>query len=175
MMAGSQTKIYLFLALACFLGIVVIFVFDGYMGIYDSLTVISPPFSRTVISRDQWPQQEEYGFIGVGMERNGRLEFTYAIENHRFSAYSEPVTISVWHDNGAPRDVAAGQMSAGAFGTAELVWTLRAEDVVPADLPASQPYNFNVVIRRGGIERRVQVYVSAATMPLPAPAVPKIE
>ena len=65
-MAVKHKNLYLFLTLACFLGIVLIFVFDGYMGVYDSLVMNNGQFPQTITS-DQWDQQEKFGYLAQGV------------------------------------------------------------------------------------------------------------
>ena len=40
-MAAERRNLFLYLTLACFLGIIAIFIFDGYVGIYDTIYVTS--------------------------------------------------------------------------------------------------------------------------------------
>jgi hypothetical protein len=147
-MAAKHKNIYLFLTLACFLGIVLIFLFDGYMGVYDSLRIDNGQYVQT-ITTEQWEDQERYGFYpSVSADRDRSVEFTYVVENHRFSAYT-----------------------AAAFGKAEFTLVLDPGRYLPPDFPAEQSYNMTVVVSRDGVERRVMVYVNPG---IPKPIIPPV-
>ena len=47
-MTVKHKNIFLFLALACFVGIILIFVFDGYIGVYDRLVMDNHLYLQTV-------------------------------------------------------------------------------------------------------------------------------
>jgi hypothetical protein len=159
-MAGKYKTIYLLLALACFLGIIAIFVFDGYMGVYDTLRIDNGQFPQT-IATEQWQQQEEFGYPPtVSLDRDRSVNLTYIVENHRFSTYSADVAISLWDGADKVGDVAAGRVSADAFGSGELTFTMNAGGYIPADYPPETSYNLIMLIERGGVERRVSVYIN---------------
>ena len=165
---AKYNKIYLFLALACFLGIVLIFIFDGYMGVYDSVVMDNGQFPQT-ITADQWQQQEKFGYYpSVSVDRNGAANITYTVENHRFSSYTAEVTVSIYSGVDKIADLATGQVSAGAFNKGEFTWVLKPADFIPASLPSDQSYNMNMVIKRGDVERRIMVYVN------PGPPISKV-
>jgi hypothetical protein len=44
----QHKNLYLFLTIAFFLAIIAIFVFDGYMGVYDTVTVIAEEREETI-------------------------------------------------------------------------------------------------------------------------------
>ena len=59
-MARKPSKnLYLYLALACFLGIVLIFLFDGYLGVYDSLQADNGTYAQQVAA-EQWQEQDRF-------------------------------------------------------------------------------------------------------------------
>ena len=170
-MTVKHKSLYLFLTLACFVGIILIFIFDGYMGVYDSLVMDSGPYSRATVNTDQWA--EEFGFIGTGAERGSRVDFTYTVENHRFSRYSTTVEASAWYGAAKLKDLTNQALTVGPFGKGEVKWSLDTAELIPADYPAGQSYNLDVVIVNGDIERRVQVFINpspAGIKVVPAPA-----
>jgi hypothetical protein len=170
-MAVKHKYLYLYLALACFLGIIVIFVFDGYMGVYDSLTVKSGEQEQK-FEADMWPQQGRDMYIAsASVERGGRVDFTYEIDNRWFSGYAADVAVSVWRNEAKVRDVIAQPMSVGAFGKGQMDWTVNTAELIPADIPTGQGYQFTMVIKRGEIERRTIIYVNP--MPYPVEAIPQ--
>ena len=168
-MAAKHKNLFLYLTLACFLGIILIFVFDGYMGVYDTLVMDNGQFPQR-IEADQW-SQERYGYLAsVGVERGNQVDFTYTVENHRFSQYTADVEVSFLHNKELIADIITAQLSAASFGEGELKWALDSANLVPADYPAEQSYNVNVVIKRGEIEREIIVNI----YPSPYPAKPVI-
>ncbi len=165
-MAVKHKTLYLFLALACFLGIILVFVFDGYIGVYDSLVMDTGQFPQK-IEADQW-QTERFGYlVSMGVERGGRIDFTYTVENHRFSAYEADVDVSLWFGEEKLSDLTSGQISAGAFNNGELKWTLETAGLVPDGYPEDQSYNVDLIINRSGIERRIYVNISPSAFPKP--------
>lgn len=171
-MAVKHRNLYLYLALACFVGIILIFVFDGYMGVYDSTLMDNGQYQQRV-ETDQWADQERYGYLAsTGVERGGRIDFTYTVENHRFSEYSDTLEVSLWYGQEKISDIFTGTIYAGAFDNAELKWSLDTAGLVPGDYPAEQSYNVNMVIRRGDIERRINISINPspyAIKTIPAP------
>ena len=158
-MAVKHKNLYLYLTLVCFLGIILIFIFDGYMGVYDNLVIDNGQYKQTVTT-DQWAQQERFGLISTGMDRNGRLDFTYTVENHRFSRYSESLEVYVLYNREKIADLSNGLLSIAPFSKSEGGWAFNAADIVPADYPVDQNFNVNVVIKRGDITREIFVSVN---------------
>jgi hypothetical protein len=171
-MVAKHKNIYLFLALACFLGIILIFIFDGYMGVYDSLRIDNGQYVQTVDAR-QWQQQEDFGFYpSVSVDRGRSVDFTYTVENHRFSDYNAEVKVSLWNGVDKLADLSSGPLGAAPFGSGELVLVLDPGQYVPADYPVEQSYNLTMVIDRENIERKVMVYINPGPAVIPkAPVV----
>src|SRR4030067_86051 len=106
-MAVKRNNIFLYLALACFLGIILVFIFDGYMGVYDSLTINAGEFPQK-IEADQWTQQDRYGYLpSSNIARSSRLPLTYDVDNRQFSSYTAQVEASVWHSQEKVIDLTA--------------------------------------------------------------------
>ena len=157
-MAVKNKSLYLYLTLACFLGIIIIFIFDGYMGIYDSLVMDNGQYPQR-IDADRWAQEERETYLSsTGVEKGGRVDFTYTVANHRFSGYSAEVAVSFLHN----RETLSGfsdMLSAAAFKEGELTWSLDTAEIIPADYPSDQNYNVNVIIARGETVREVVVNI----------------
>jgi len=159
-MTGKNKYIYLLLTIACFVGIILIFVFDGYMGIYDTLLIDNGQFPQTIGS-EQWRQQDEFGYPpSVSMERERSVNLTYTVENHHFSAYNVNVSMSLWDGATKVADLTSGDITAPAFGKASITAVVNISQYIPAGYPAEQSYNLALVINRGGVERKVQVYIN---------------
>ena len=162
-MAVKHRNLYLYLALACFVGIILIFIFDGYMGLYDTLIMDNGQYQQKV-EADQWSQPERYGYLtSTGVEQGGKIDFTYTIENHRFSEYAAAVSITLWYNDaniGTIGFIPDKPTIIRAFGKAELKWSVDAAKFVPADYPAEQNFNLTMIIKRGDIERKIMINVS---------------
>jgi hypothetical protein len=170
---GRHKTIYLLLAIACFLGIVLIFIFDGYMGVYDSLVMDNGQFQQN-IGADQWQQQERFGYNpSVSVDRGSNVNFTYTVENHRFSSYAADVSVSLYFGTDKIADLAEGRVTAAAFSNGRFTWTLDSNDFIPAGNPPEQSYNMVMVIDRENVERKVTVYIYPGSA-IPKPALPTI-
>ena len=166
-MAVKHKNLFLYLTLACFLGLILIFIFDGYMGIYDTLSIKSGEFPQK-IEADQWARQEKRSSASV--ERGGKIDFTYEVDNRQFSSYTADIEVSVWHSQEKVRDLISQEMSIDSFDKGQLEWVVDTAELIPADIPPEQSYQFTVVIRRGEIERKVITYIN----PTPYPPKPVI-
>jgi hypothetical protein len=172
-MAVKHKNLYLYLTLACFLGIILIFIFDGYMGVYDTLTIETGEYPQT-IEADQWAQQDRYEYMpSAGVEWGGTVDFSYEVDNRRFSSYTADVAVSVWHSQEKVADLITEAMLIASFDKSQIEWILDTSEFVPADIPAEQGYNLSVVIKRGEIERRVIIYLNPAAYPLKVVPVPR--
>jgi hypothetical protein len=177
-MAAKRKNLFLYLALACFLGIILIFIFDGYIGVYDRLVMDTGQYLQTIES-DQWAQTDRFaGVFSVSIERGGRVDFTYTVENHRFSEYRADIGITLWQNKAQIGDIGFipdEPLIIPAFGKKELAWSINAAGIIPAGYPVEQNYIVNVKINRGDIVREVSVYIQASPTiikTVPAPEVP---
>lgn len=171
-MAVKHKTLYLYLALVCFIGIILIFVFDGYMGVYDTLIMDNGQFQQKV-EADQWDMDRYGGLAGTNMERGGRINFTYKVENHRFSSYKSDIQISLYYQQQKVSDIFSGEIEAAAFKEGTIDWSLGAGEIIPADFPSDQAYSAYLLLKRGDVEHRINIYVSPSypvkTVPVPAP------
>jgi hypothetical protein len=162
MAAKKHNSVFLFLALACFLGIVIIFVADGYMGLYDSLLLDTGTYQQN-ITADQWARPERYGgSFNVGAPSNGKIDFTYTVENHRFSGYNAPLQVSLLYNDVNIKNVLSQEINTPAFGKQIFQWTIDSASLVTTNFTAGQNYYFNVDIKRGNITREVILNIYAA-------------
>jgi hypothetical protein len=162
----------LYLTLACFLGIILIFVFDGYIGVYDTLVIDNGQFQQTVES-DQWDPGRYGGLASTNIDRSGSVDFTYKVENHRFSSLQSDLQISLYFQQEKVADIYNGAIEAAAFKEGTYEWSLNSSDIVPADFPSDQPYNAYILLKRGDVEHRINIYVNPSypvkTIPVPLP------
>ena len=156
-MAARPRNLFLYLALACFLGLVVIFVVDGYMGVYDTI-YITAGGQEQKIEADFWSQ--EYNVWSMGAIYGETVSFRYEVDNRRFSTYSADIEVSVWHSQQKVRDLKSQPMSIAAFDKEELEWVVDNTELLPTDILPEQSYQYTVIIKRGEIERRIVVSIN---------------
>lgn len=172
-MAVKHKNLFLYLTLACFLGIVIIFVFDGYMGVYDTLFFTAREYDQK-IEADQWSQQVKFGYLpSTNVEWGGKVNFTYEVDNRVFSTYTADIEVTVWHNKEKVRDVVSQPISVASFDKGQLEWVVDTAELLPTDVPSEQGYQYTVVIKRAQIERKVIVDISPTPFPpkvaIPAP------
>ena len=169
-MAAKHKNLFLYLALACFLGVILIFVFDGYMGVYDTLTMKSGEYEQKM-EADFWLRP--YNQASMGVERGGKVLFHYEVDNRQFSEYTADVEVSVWHSQEKVRDVLTQPLSIARFGKGQLEWTVDTAELLPRDATLEQGYQYTVILKRGGVERKVILFINPSPYPpkvaIPAP------
>lgn len=170
-MATQRRNLFLYLTLACFLGLIAIFIFDGYMGIYDTVYITSGEQERRIDS-DVWQRGQE--FWSSGVSRGEKAFFRYEVDNRRFPSYAVDIEVSVWRSQEKLRDIISQRMTVGPFDKGQLEWMIDTAEFLPADLPPEQSYEFTVMIRQGEIRRNVILYVNPSPFPIkPVPVVPR--
>jgi len=163
-MAAKNKNLFLILAAACFVGIILIFVFDGYMGRYDTLSVTSGETTQK-IDAQQWADQEKWGYPPqISIVYNGKASFSYEIDNRSFSSYQTTFDVTVWRDKEKVSDVLSGDIDIEAFGKEQISWTLDAAELVAGAI-TTEGKTFTVQIRLGDIKRSLLVYVYATSIP----------
>jgi hypothetical protein len=166
-MTAKRRNLFLYLTLACFLGIIAIFIFDGYMGFYDTIYLTTGEYEQK-IEPDIWMQPNP--FWSASVNQGGKIYFRYEVDNRRFSEYTADVAVSVWRSQTKVSDLLSQKVSLGGFARKQLEWEVDTTGLLPGDLPQGQGYDFSVVIKMGEMERRIIVYVN----PIPYPP-PKLE
>ncbi len=155
-----RKNLFLFLALACFLGLIVIFVLDGYMGIYDTL-YLTIGERQEVIEPDYWMDQYIDTPFGYEIDYYANAEwgqsvfFSYEIDNRRFAAFDTTVSASLWQENEELLSLFSQEQSIGSFDKAIMEWTLSPEDLEPPMVGTSAQYT--VRITWGDIVRNIVV------------------
>src|SRR4030042_998052 len=88
----QRKNLYLALTIAFFLAIIAIFIIDGYMGIYDTVTITTQE-REEVIEPDYWSSDyPQYTWVDEGQDMN----FRYELDNRRFSTYSAEAEAAIW-------------------------------------------------------------------------------
>ena len=167
-MAVKHKNLYLYLALACFLAIILIFIFDGYMGVYDSLSVKTGECPEQKIEADQW--ERRYGDFSAAVEWGGKAFFSYEVDNRWFSIYEADIAVSVLHEQEEVAVLLMQPISLGSFDKGQLEWVLDTTELFPVDIAIEQGYDFTVLIKRGDIERRFIIHIRPEPYP-PKPVI----
>ena len=167
-----RKNLFLYLTLVCFLGLLAIFVIDGYMGLYDTLYVTASEQTWT-IGPDYWlgqrPPEPAYS---ISANWDEKVFFRYNIDNRRLSQYSTDIEVSICHSQEKLSTPLSQPVSIRTFGKVYLEWTLDNTDFKPADQLPTQTYDYTIIIKHGKIERRTILYVNPQVYPAkPSPAV----
>ena len=165
-MATKRRNLFLYLALACFLGLIAIFIVDGYMGIYDTLNITAGEREQK-IEPDYWLRRDKSW--SVGSNWGEKVFFRYEVDNRQFSTYSTEVSVSVWHSQEKVRDLISQRIQVAPFSKEQLEWEVRRREK-PAGITPEQRYEISVIIKRGELERRVILYTNSDGYPKPIPA-----
>ena len=161
-MATRRKKLFLYLTLACFFGLIAIFIVDGYMGIYDTVYITAGEREEKV-EPDSWLKQDRFWSVGVNWDE--KIFFDYEVDNRRFSSYSAEIEVSVWHSQEKVADLVSQHTQIGAFDKGQLEWVLDTAELKPDDILPEQSYEFTVIINRGETERRVILFVNPSSFP----------
>jgi hypothetical protein len=153
----QHKNLYLGLTIAFFLAIIAIFVFDGYMGIYDTVTVTVQEREET-IEPDQW-LREDYSYY-TWVESGEKLYFHYELDNRRFSGYEADIEAAVWFGGEKQEVLADESVSLGAFEKEEFSWSVDPAAVRPYQTSADYDFEFSVIITRDGVELRTIVHAA---------------
>jgi hypothetical protein len=152
---ARHRNLYLFLTIAFFLAIIAIFVFDGYMGLYDTVTITTQE-REDVIEPDYWSRDyPQYAWADEGQDIN----FHYELDNRCLRGYSADIEVAIWFGETKHSDLLSQAVDIGSFDKEELSWTVETGALRPADIPENQDYEFSVIIKRDGVERRIIVRV----------------
>ena len=149
-MAVKRRNIFLNSAIACLIGIIAIFIFDGYLGKYDAVYVTTGEYEQE-IEADYW-QSQRRGFsypFHIGAVWGDSIHFRYDIINRRFPAYSATVEASVWKSNEKVIDLFRQDISLSGFDRVTMEWLLPAEDLERTGLGIGQ---YTIKIMRGEVE-----------------------
>ncbi len=171
-----RKNLFLYLTLACFVGLIAIFVVDGYIGVYDTVYITAGE-QEYKIESDAWqnlypiysvPAPGTIGYAPVPVEggrgsyslsanRGDKISFRYEVDNREFSTYEADIEVSVWHSQEKVRDLISQAFSITAFDKGQLEWVVDNIELLPGDIPPEQSYQYTVIITRGEIERKIVV------------------
>ena len=168
-MAMKRRNLFLYLTLACFFGLIAIFIVDGYMGIYDTIYITAGEREQK-IEADFWLRQDRIWSTGTNWGE--KVFFRYEVDNHQFSSYTADIEVSVWRSQGKVRDLISQPILIAAFDKGQLEWTVDTTELLPGGLTAEQRFEYTVIIKRGEIERKIIVYLNPLAYPPKSVPVP---
>ena len=155
-MAAKNRNLFLYLAGACFIGIILIFVFDGYMGFYDTLSLVTGEQTQ-IITNEQWSLSEKNNYpVDIFPYISGNLSFSYQIDNRRFSSYQADISISAWKNQVKIADILTKSVNIGAFKSETISWVIDPQSIVPA--LANTDNQFTLEISYANIKRTTIVH-----------------
>ena len=157
-----RKKLFLYLTLACFFGLIAIFIVDGYLGIYDTIYVTAGEQEEKV-EPDFWLRQDRSYSVWVNQDE--KVFFGYEVDNRQFSSYSAEIEVSVWHSQEKVLDLISQPISIAAFDKEQLEWVVDTTELKPNGVPPEQSYEFTVIINHGETERRVILSVNPSPFP----------
>ncbi|MDD4875691.1 MAG: hypothetical protein PHQ86_00950 [Dehalococcoidales bacterium] len=144
--------LYLYLTIACFLGLIALFVIDGYMGIYENILITSGEQEQK-IEPDLWLQKDGVYSTWTNLDEN--VFFSYEIANRRFSSYSAEIEVSLWQSQEKLFDLVSEDIQIGAFSTGRIEWVVNTEKLNIDDNTLSKSYQYSIIIKREQLERRI--------------------
>ena len=172
MRVKGKKNLYLYLAIACFLGIVAIFVVDGYLGIYDTVYMKTGE-RETMIETEYWldryPRPSKTYYMGI--EWGKEAFFRYEIVNHRFSDYSTPIQVSLWKGNEKILDLFSEDKLVKPFSAVVVEWTLDSEELQSRGFGVGE---FTMRIKRKGILREMIITYHSLSPQTPYPVYPPV-
>ncbi len=168
-MATMRKNLFLYLTLACFFGLIAIFIVDGYLGIYDTIYITAGEREEKV-EPDFWLRQDRSWSISANWDE--KIFFDYEVDNRRFSSYTADIEVAAWHSQEKLYDLVSQHMQIDAFDKRQLEWVVDTAEFLPSDIPPEQNYEFTVIIKRGQVERNIIVYINPRTYPSGAKVVP---
>ena len=150
-------NLYLYLGLACFLAIIAVFFFDGYLGIYDTTYITSEELEQE-ITAERWGRKGDYPF-NYGVSYGEPVYFRYEIDNRRFTKYPTSIEASLWRGGERVLTLFSEERSIGPFDEVIVEWAV--------DTSLLEPENHTVKIERGKVERRIILRMERETPPMP--------
>ena len=152
----------LYLTLACFLGLIALFVVDGYMGVYDTVYVTAGEREQK-IEADFWLQDDHYPW-SISVNYGEPVFFRYEVDNRQFSSYSADVEVSVWRSQQKVKDLRSQEIEVDAFGKGQLEWVVDTAELEAA--PGEQSsIEYTIMIKRDGLERPIILFLNETFFP----------
>jgi hypothetical protein len=110
----------LYIGLICIFGIMAVFFFDAYIGVYDTLYVTEEGWEREIAFDRPYP---EY----IGADYGETIYFSYEITNHGFKGYDTYIEASVWRGKEKNMTLFSANKSIKPFENITIEWVLESE------------------------------------------------
>ena len=166
-MAARLRNLFLYLALACFLGIIAIFVVDGYMGIYDTVYITAGEQER-VIEADFWLRgYDDYYYEPTVANWGEKVFFRYEVDNRQFQSYSADIEVSLWRSQQKVLDLLSEEMQVASFDKGQLEWVVDTGEL--DTMPPEEFAEYTVIIKRGEIERKIILFLNRSSSNIAVP------
>ncbi|MFC2060710.1 hypothetical protein ACFLTZ_06480 [Chloroflexota bacterium] len=163
--------LFLYLAIACFLGLVVIFITDGYMGIYDTVDITVGERPET-IEPDFWLRRDRVWSTRTNWGEP--VHFSYEIDNRRVSSYSTPIQAAVWKGNNKVSDLFYEDKVIEPFSKVTVEWALDTKTLEPYQDNIIKSEEYTVKIKTDNAERRIILHLISDQNPLVVPPPMKV-
>ncbi len=163
-----KRKIFLYLAIVCFVAIIAIFIVDGYMGIYDTIYITAGEWEQKV-EPDVWSREGRTWSTGVDWGES--VHFRYEIDNRLFSSYSTPIQVSVWKENNKIIDLFSEDKLIESFDKVTVEWTVDTRQLEPYQDSEARRQAYTVKIKTAEAERSILLDVFREVVPLQPPVV----
>ena len=157
--------LFLYLAVVCFLAVVGIFVFDGYLGVYDSATIKTGEYTRQ-IEANSWPERYPYS---IDSRADQKVFFSYHVDNRWFTTHETTIAASLWQENRHLKNLIYETREIKPFDRMTLDWTLDPTDLV---LDKSHREQFTVRIEQNGTVREIITAFFSPETELPRVKIP---
>ncbi len=170
-MKKRRKNLSLYVALLCVAGIMVIFLLDAYLGIYDTLYITQRGSERPVGFEqwerwERWPERYEGSAYTARVYYGEVLSFRYEIANRRFGKYSTPIEASVWKGEERISTLFSGEETIKPFDEVAVRWTSETERLKEYGDPAAPYTNYSIRVKTERVERRIILRVEEEVMPV---------
>jgi len=155
-MIKRPKRLFLYLAIASFCGLVTIFITDGYMGVYDTITVTVGEYDQEIRS-SHWDEEDTYPIYDDTTTAN--IYFSYKIDNNQLEEYTTSIQVSVWQEGEKVADLFSQDVSIARLEDATVDWTLVKEDIGYNEPALNTSVEYTVRINRDDVERRIIVSI----------------
>ena len=179
-MTNKRRNLFLYLALACFGGIIALLVMGGCLGIFDTIYITTHGYTSPTTTGQQeikveptfWLRPDydwawDPPYVVIEVVANEKVYFRYEQDKRRLSSYAANIEISVWSANMEVSPWRAQErvlslvsepIVVAPFGKGQVEGVLDTSKLELGQIPPDQyeySVKYSVVIKHGEIERKV--------------------
>jgi hypothetical protein len=149
--------IYLYLSIICFAGFIITYFVDGYMGLYDTLSITIDGKTDQIIEPFQWFRS---GGSSVGQARWGKTAyFSWEMGNHEFTPFRANTEVSLWQDGKEVSSLVSQPTRISPFGAGRIEWAIDTLELTPEAPQPTHPSVYYIQIQSGEIKRELKFYI----------------